>query len=81
MEDAMKIALIPVLVLAHAATSAGAAPAPSLKSETPMQTAVVCFKKGERTSGMNKICYYDCMGSDTAITIGAVELCPLTIDQ
>ena len=30
---------------------------------------------------MNKICYYDCLGSAAAITIGAVQLCPLTIQQ
>ncbi|MGO4438561.1 hypothetical protein [Rhizobium sp. RAF56] len=45
------------------------------------QVAVMCFKTGERTSGMNKICYYDCLGSAAAITIGAVELCPLSIND
>ena len=38
------------------------------------------FLKGEETSGMYKICYYDCLGSEVAITIGAVELCPLSIE-
>ena len=42
---------------------------------------VVCFFKGEQISGFNKICYYDCLGSLTAITIGSVELCPLTIQR
>jgi len=46
-----------------------------------MQVAVVCFSKGEQTSGMNKICYYDCLGSMAAITVSAVSLCPLTIEQ
>ena len=45
------------------------------------QVAVVCFKSGEQTSGMNKICYYDCMGSTAAITISSVQLCPLSINQ
>lgn len=45
------------------------------------QVAVTCFKTGERSSGMNKICYYDCLGSAAAITISAVELCPLSIDN
>ncbi|WP_415320362.1 hypothetical protein ABXT63_04310 [Candidatus Pelagibacter sp. Uisw_092] len=44
-------------------------------------SAVTCFKSGEQTSGMNKICYYNCMGSTAAITISAVKLCPLTIRQ
>lgn len=41
--------------------------------------AATCFKKGEYTSGFNKICIYDCLGSDRAITIKNVQLCPLTI--
>jgi len=49
--------------------------------QKPMQLAVTCFGSGERTSGMNKICYYDCLGSTAAITISSVELCPLTINQ
>lgn len=44
-------------------------------------SAVTCFKTGEQISGMNKICYYDCMGSTAAITISSVALCPLTIEQ
>ena len=38
------------------------------------------FLKGEKISGMNKICYYDCLGGEVAITIKSTELCPLTID-
>ena len=48
-------------------------------SDKPVLVAATCFKTGERTSGMNKICYYDCLGSETAITISSIELCPLTI--
>lgn len=33
--------------------------------------SVLCFKTGEQTSGMNKICYYNCLGSAAAITIPA----------
>lgn len=40
----------------------------------------VAFLKGERVSGMNKICYYDHLGSDVAITVSSVALCPLTIN-
>ena len=43
------------------------------------QIAATCFKTGEQTSGMNKICYYDCLGSASAITIKSTQLCPLTI--
>ena len=44
-------------------------------------SAVTCFFKSEYTSGFNKICTYSCVGSDVAITIGATELCPLTIQR
>ena len=52
-----------------------------LSEEKPIRLAATCFKSGERTSGMNKICYYDCMGSTAAITISSVELCPRTINR
>jgi len=42
--------------------------------------AGVAFLKYERTSGMNKICFYDHLGSEVAITISAIALCPLTIN-
>ena len=44
-------------------------------------SATTCFKKGEYTSGFNKICIYNCMGSDVAITIKSTQLCPLTIQN
>ena len=46
-----------------------------------VKVAVMCFSTGERTSGMNKICYYDCLESEAAITISSVSLCPLTINR
>lgn len=67
------------LVLASLVTAAH--PNPAMPKEHPVQVAVVCFKSGEQISGMNKICYYNCLGSQAAITIGAVELCPLSIDR
>jgi hypothetical protein len=42
--------------------------------------AGTAFLKSEQISGMNKICYYDELGSTVAITIGATELCPLSIN-
>ena len=43
--------------------------------------AVTCFKKSEYISGFNKICIYNCLGSDVAITIANTQLCPLTIQR
>lgn len=42
--------------------------------------AGTAFLKGEKVSGLNKICIYDHLGSEVAITIKATELCPLTIE-
>jgi len=36
--------------------------------------------KSEQTSGLNKICRYEVLGSPYAINVGAAEICPLTID-
>lgn len=62
------------------------APAPpSAKIEGPISTrpyqelAATCPKTGEQISGMNKICFYNCVGSMTAITVSAVQVCPLSI--
>lgn len=41
----------------------------------------VCVSTGERLSGLNKICYYNCCGSDAAITIDSYKICPVTINQ
>lgn len=51
------------------------------KGGSSINLAVLCFKTGEQKSGMNKICYYDCLGSTVAITISSVELCPLSINR
>lgn len=71
-----------MLTLIAAAVLSGFATTSAPMTEMPSnEVAVMCMKKGEYTSGMNKICVYDCLGSDAAITIGAVELCPLTINN
>lgn len=40
-----------------------------------------CFKSGEYTSGMNKVCRYDCLGSPAETTISATQLCPLSVTR
>ena len=42
--------------------------------------AGIAFLKYERVSGMNKICVYNHMGSEVAITIKNYQLCPLNIN-
>ena len=41
--------------------------------------AGTAFFTYEKTSGMTKICYYDYLGSEIAITLPSTRLCPLTI--
>lgn len=43
-------------------------------------SAGMAFFKYERISGTNKICVYDHLGSDVAITIAGYKLCPLSIN-
>ena len=50
----------------------------SSNTATPGTT---CIKTGERISGTNKICYYDCAGSEAAITVKSHQLCPPTITR
>lgn len=40
-----------------------------------------CFNTGERISGLNKICYYDCLRGEVAITIDSYKLCPISIQD
>ena len=43
--------------------------------------AGIAFLKYERVSGMNKICVYNQLGSEVAITIKNYQLCPLSINR
>ena len=43
----------------------------------PYAYAQTCFKSGEKTDQMSKICYYKCTCGKKALNIKATELCPL----
>jgi len=43
--------------------------------------AIACFYQSEQISGMNKICYYQCINGTRAITISSVSLCPLSLNR
>lgn len=49
--------------------------------QSPSRVSTTCFKRGEYTDGMNKVCRYDCLGSPAEMTISSVKLCPLTMKQ
>jgi len=42
--------------------------------------ATMGFLKGEQVSGMNKICYYDVLGSTMTLNVKSYQLCPITYD-
>tara|TARA_R110000823_G_scaffold313844_1_gene441957 strand:+ start:7115 stop:8113 length:999 start_codon:yes stop_codon:yes gene_type:complete len=44
-------------------------------------STVSCNKTGESTSGTNKICYYNCMGSTKTINVGSMQFCPININK
>ena len=48
-------------------------------SSSSSSSSISCFKKSERVSGTNKICTYNCMGSDIAINVKSTRLCPMSI--
>ena len=43
----------------------------------PYAYAQTCFKSGEKTDQMSKICYYKCTCGKKALNIKSYELCPL----
>lgn len=54
-----------------------AAPMPAATAGAGM----ACFKRGDVVSGLYRNCFYSCGAAGTvAKTIGAAELCPITLD-
>jgi hypothetical protein len=42
-------------------------------------SSLSCFKTSERVSGTNKICSYNCMGSEVTRNIRSTQICPISI--
>ena len=51
-----------------------------VSSSSSSSSNVQCFKTGERVSGTNKICSYNCMGSEVVQNISSTSICALSID-
>jgi len=43
-------------------------------------SAATGYLTGETVDGMNKICFYDVLGSTYTLNVKSVELCPLSHD-
>ncbi len=52
-----------------------------IESQDTLQAIAYCHNTGEENTGINKICYYDCLGNRSAITIKSYQLCPISIDS
>lgn len=51
-------------------------------ASTPRSSfGIMCHKKYEWTSGLNKNCSYDCVGSEAVQTVGRTEMCPISITR
>ncbi len=72
----MRAVSLTIAVAAFAAWQGGT-PRPPV----PTRLAVACLYKREQETNKNKICFYDCAGGETAITIGAGRACPLSIKR
>jgi hypothetical protein len=70
-----------IVIIAFVVTMVGAFAFNSSQSQAFNGAAETCFSKGEKTDGLNKICYYDCPSGEAAITIQSYKLCPLTIKR
>lgn len=64
------------LALAAFTVSASAIAAGSPDFPRPVKVAMFCTKSGQQISGLTKICYYDCAGSEGAMTARTYEPCP-----
>lgn len=54
---------------------------PLATTQTPGPITTTCFKRSEYSSGFNRICNYDCLGSAYATTIQSTQMCPYTVQR
>jgi hypothetical protein len=43
--------------------------------------AETCFKAGEESSGIGKVCYYRCNAGTEAVNVGAASMCPMSVQS
>ena len=65
-----------ILALTVFTVSASAIAAEAPDPSKPVRVSMVCTKASQKISGLTKICYYDCAGSEGAITVQTYETCP-----
>lgn len=55
-------------------------PAPTYQS-APASSGLLCTRQREVRNARHKICYYNCAGSERALTVEATAGCPLTVND
>jgi hypothetical protein len=65
-----------VLVLTALAVSVPAIAEEAPRAAKRFSTSLICKKSGEKTSGLTRICYYDCGRSEGAMKAKTYEPCP-----
>ena len=73
------IELCPLTIQVRATPPTPKPTPPPTPPPSPTPQTGTAFKAGERTTGMTKQCFYNSIGNGYTRTIGAIELCPLTI--
>ena len=79
MATAAAVSLAAVLLLAGPSHAIGCPSVQEMASGTTVQGGTACYKSGEQRSGANRICYYRCPTGTAAITVSAMQPCPITI--
>ena len=65
-----------VFALAAFTVSTSAIAEESPRAVKPSRVAIFCKKSAEQISGLTKICFYDCGGSEGATKVTTYEPCP-----
>ena len=65
-----------MIVLALAAFAVSASATEAASGAKPIKVAVFCTKSSQQSSGLTKICYYDCAGREGAVKVKVYDACP-----
>lgn len=57
-------------------TICASAVAADLREANKFKVTLICTKFGDRSSGLTKVCYYDCSGFEAATAVNVYDQCP-----
>jgi hypothetical protein len=65
-----------VLALTVFTVSASAIAAAAPDSAKPFAVSMICTKSSQQSSGLSKVCYYNCGETEGAMRVHIYDLCP-----